>query len=300
MKNASPRLAPVPEEEDTVLIGDKPRSYQTFIDVLKEKYDLEQDTLAQFRDGEFRTQIQSKYVDARLIKEVAPYVSPLIKKPQQLVVDQETFYVANDLNTNTDYMCMPKVLMIDVDSYKNENGDDIQIEAILPHCMCQVDGVIASWKPSEECDVSQPHSTTWHLHKCKYVKPSTKKSSSPPPCTFRYRVFKSRAGWHAFLISHEMHYRDDRAIQLMIEAKTDYFYTIFTYLRGWCVRLNRKKGESQEIVCDKGLYPYLFDVIRGTTVPRTSRLVTPLAGAEKLIDLHITLAQMAVDHPPVF
>lgn len=279
------------------LISDKPLYYKTFIDMENESYETDPEMNEQFRDPGFRREVQSSFLSYDYIKEVSPYMRHLLMKPQKLEIDQPNVYVAWCLMTNTLYACMD-CLMLDIDSYKLPNGLDPNIEDLLPHCMCQLDAVINDVK-SNTNDLSHSRQPTWMNHKCK-VKPSTKKGVKPPPCTFRYRVFKSRAGWHAFLISHKMHYRDEKAIELMIEGRTDFFYITLAYLRGWCVRLNRKSSEDHELVMTQGLYTYIGDVIRGKIVPRTDSSVTPIDECVRLIDFHVRLTQLAVDESPVY
>lgn len=65
---------------------------------------------------------------------------------------------------------------------------------------------------------------------------------------YLFDVYKSRNGYHCFLISHISNYKDLNNIQLMLDLNTDFYYTIYTYLRGWCVRLNKKKNENENSI----------------------------------------------------
>lgn len=63
-----------------------------------------------------------------------------------------------------------------------------------------------------------------------------------------YRIFKTRNGYHVFCISQEYNYRDLNSAKLMLENFTDYYYIVFSYIRGWCVRLNRKEYEKSRVI----------------------------------------------------
>lgn len=276
---------------DIELIPENPLFYQSFIDVMDEKFSVDGDVATQVSDPSFRSDLMRKNQDVRMIEEIAPYMAQLVKKPQKVAVDMESFYMAEDLLTRTHYMAFKDVLMVDIDSYKMPNGDDIDVLSILPHCRCQIQAILKSFKDENEVDVTELRKATWMNYKCK-----NKKNKTQPICTYRYRLFKSRNGWHAFVVSHAFHYRDREAIQLMIEAMADYFYVIFTYLRSWCVRLNRK---GDEIIGPKGMYPEIGDVIRGKLVSRRDNSVQVRSMNEKLIDLHIDFASQAAHFAPV-
>jgi hypothetical protein len=231
------------------LINEELAFYQHFLDMVDEKDDLDPDIQDQFRNPDFRRQIQSHHTDSRLVREVAPYVKPMLKKPQELLADKENYYVAIDLMTNTYYVCFRDLLMIDIDFYKGHQGDE-KIEDYLPHCTCQIQQIVDDYRPPEDEEISTPRQTLWRDKKC----------LGRPSCTLRYTIFKTRNGYHAFVVSHRFDSKSDLALQLMIEAGTDYFYVIFSFLRGWCVRLNRKPGES---ISESGLYEYHCDVARG-------------------------------------
>lgn len=59
-----------------------------------------------------------------------------------------------------------------------------------------------------------------------------------------FDVYKTKNGYHAFCISHEFNYKSQEAIELMLNNHSDFYYTCFTYIRGWCVRLNKKFNET--------------------------------------------------------
>lgn len=272
---------------DIQLIADKPRFYQSFIDFVNcdQSQYTDPHITETFKQSDFRYQLVHKRVDARLIKEVAPYLAPIVRKPQKVSADQQDFYVAEDLYTSTHYICYKELAMIDIDGYKMGDKDTAlslgQVVSLLPHCHCQIQQVMNDWLPPDDYDDSQPRAATWTRYHCQ----------GKEGCTYRYRLFRSRGGYHAFVVSHTMDYKSNIAIQLMLEACCDYFYVVFTHLRGWCVRLNRKRDEQS-----RHIYPRIGDVVRGKIVTTSSYIIPHLA---KLVDLHIELADQAVDFEPV-
>ena len=272
---------------DIALIGDKPKFYQTFINFLNEKFKTEDTISTTFKDPTFRSSLVSKNLDARTIVEIAPYLAPLVRKPQELAVDLDDLYVAEDCCTMTHYMCS-SVPMIDFDAYRTKDGNEIRIEDILPHCRCQINGVIEQWGLAENSNIEESRNCKWKSFEC---------SKKDRDCVYRYRIYKSRGGYHAFLISHKLDNRSNEALQLMIEAQTDYFYIVFTYLRGWCVRLNKKKVEDPNP--NVPIYSYVGDVICGELVKRENKKVAVVKEYANILDFHMELCEMAKDFPPV-
>ena len=74
-----------------------------------------------------------------------------------------------------------------------------------------------------------------------------------------FRIYSSRNGYHVFVINKSMNYKSNESIQLMSELGCDFYYMVYSYLRGWSVRLNKKKGEENTDV----LYTWVGDVVRG-------------------------------------
>jgi len=99
----------------------------------------------------------------------------------------------------------------------------------------------------------------------------------------RFKLYRSRNGIHGFLVSHKMEYQDIDSISMMLELGSDFYYTVYTYLRGWSVRLNKKKTDLSD-----QLYSYIQDVGEGEIDERL----------EKLVDLHINLVDVFKDTEP--
>jgi hypothetical protein len=252
--------------------------YQSYIDLTNKRVELDKRINLQFSDSSFRKHLTSRHVDARLVKEISPYLVKTLIKPQKPIIISDNFYVANDIITNTMYICYKNLLMIDIDLYKQHNGNDIS--QMLPHCLCQIEQVINDWKDDEEIE---ERNIKWNTKKCICENCNSKCSK-----ILRYRLFKSRNGYHAFIISHIFDKNGNLPIQLSIEANCDYFYTIYTYIRGSCVRLNRKPNE------DAPIYTYIGDYVRGIKMNSSEnrKLTLIYKELENEIDLHIRLCEL--------
>lgn len=95
-----------------------------------------------------------------------------------------------------------------------------------------------------------------------------------------YRIFKSRNGYHVFCVSKEYRYRDLNSIRIMLENFSDYHYSVFCFIRGWSVRLNKKEDEKGVVYKDLGLYGDKNKVIKSLL---------------KLTDYHIELVNKYSD-----
>lgn len=88
-----------------------------------------------------------------------------------------------------------------------------------------------------------------------------------------FKIYHTSKGYHAFCISKKYEYRSKETLEFMLQFKdsgVDIDYIRFCYLRGFCVRLNKKfeqKGENYT----------LYKVTK-------SELINP--ELEKLVDLH--------------
>jgi hypothetical protein len=58
-----------------------------------------------------------------------------------------------------------------------------------------------------------------------------------------FRIYKSINGYHIFCTSKKFKYRDLTSIEFMLNNMCDKYYCLYSYLRGFCVRLNRKFDE---------------------------------------------------------
>ena len=70
---------------------------------------------------------------------------------------------------------------------------------------------------------------------------------------------------------------------MMLDLKCDFYYTVYCYLRGWSVRLNKKRKDTQD-----ELYQYIGTVGTGK---EDDQLV-------KLVNLHINLVPVFANTKP--
>lgn len=68
-----------------------------------------------------------------------------------------------------------------------------------------------------------------------------------------FSIYSSRNGYHVFCVSHKFEYRNLDTVKFMIDNFCDFYYSVHSYIRGFCVRLNRKfteeKGEIYKFIC---------------------------------------------------
>lgn len=125
-----------------------------------------------------------------------------------------------------------------------------------------------------------------------------------------FRIYSSRNGYHVFILNKSMDYKSETSIRLMYDLGCDFFYIVYTYLRGWSVRLNRKKGEDPI----QPIYTWLGDVVKGVFFSSDMSWVTddtiskmniskidiskievenilPDSRLQKLTDMHIMLTE---------
>ncbi len=57
-------------------------------------------------------------------------------------------------------------------------------------------------------------------------------------------IYKSRKGYHAFLVSEFVEHNTDKSTEILLRYDTDFYYIVYSYLRGYSVRLNKKKDEQ--------------------------------------------------------
>lgn len=93
----------------------------------------------------------------------------------------------------------------------------------------------------------------------------------------RFKLYKSRNGIHAFLVSHRSDYKADGILALQLELQSDFYYVVYSYLRGWSVRLNKKTTDIKD-----QLYEHICDVGDGVA---DEHLV-------KLVNLHLELVEV--------
>ena len=76
-----------------------------------------------------------------------------------------------------------------------------------------------------------------------------------------------RNGLHLFAVHETFDYQDDETLQLMIDLHCDFYYIIYSSLRGWSVRLNKKMGEQEE------MYEFIENIGKGREDIQLGKLV---------------------------
>lgn len=212
---------------------------------------------------------QARHADARLIEEASELYTRFVLKPQLPLITGDDYYCAIDMLTNTYYLCMEDVVMIDIDEYDGVTKD---VASLLPSCLCQVRQVMSTWGDSDDAAEFRPR---WQDKTC--------------ACDVkaRYRIYRSRSGYHCFLMNSRLNHASLVAMQLQCEARCDYLYSCFCYIRGFCVRLNRKPGEKE---CK---YSLVGDVVEGKIIPACDAECD--ARCVNLVNLHLELCEVFKD-----
>jgi hypothetical protein len=63
---------------------------------------------------------------------------------------------------------------------------------------------------------------------------------------YQFRIYQTYAGYHVYLISHQMNHR--YAKEFMRQLDCDFFYTKFVYNNGFKIRLTKKEGRPEEFL----------------------------------------------------
>ena len=68
-----------------------------------------------------------------------------------------------------------------------------------------------------------------------------------------FDVYETKKGFHIFDVSRRHDYTSDESLQMMLDLQCDFFYSIYSHIRGWSVRLNKKNGKC---IDGDGLYTF--------------------------------------------
>ena len=178
--------------------------FNTFLDEITNK-DFKIDE--SLKDPEFRDYVineNGKTIET--IQQLKESLSSLVKKPQQCLYTDNDYYLAKDIYTDTYYVCYKNLMIIDVDFHKLDYKD------------------VSDEKKKEKY--------------IQFLKDFAKKNPE-----FLFEIYSSKNGLHIFVLNKLCNYKNKNDIQLMLDLKSDFYYTIYCNIRGWCVRLNPKKNE---------------------------------------------------------
>lgn len=182
----------------------------------------------------------------RWVKDSSKSLVEKIAKCQRLIHDDDDFYVAVDTKTNTYYICYRNLLMVDIDFYIKVKSEQNPM--------------------ADEKNNQDPITSTINILNAYATKNK-----------LTFAVYKTRNGIHAFLVSQQINrtmtemttnsYNDNNPWTIMRDLNCDSYYILYSYLRGWSVRLNRKKNEEimkydyLGLVGDEPIDEYLMELV---------------------------------------
>ena len=67
-----------------------------------------------------------------------------------------------------------------------------------------------------------------------------------------FRIFRSKRGYHVYCTSKQFDYRTKGSVDFMFNNMSDPYYCVYSYIRGYCTRLNNKFND-----CGKTIYEYI-------------------------------------------
>lgn len=147
-----------------------------------------------------------------------------LRKSQRLLENHPDHYVAIDMRKRTYYICYQDLMMIDLDLDKLERYshqlDNNELDNNGVDNNERADRFI-----NEEFDI-------W-----KWCHNHFKETENA------IEIYKSVNGYHLFLIDRPRLYDNYENFDFMISKGCDHYYSFFTFLRGYAVRLNKKEHE---------------------------------------------------------
>jgi len=88
-----------------------------------------------------------------------------------------------------------------------------------------------------------------------------------------YRIYKSINGYHIFCTSKKFKYRSKESLDFMINNMCDIHYCMYSYLRGYCVRLNRKFNEESKNTESYKIYKLLSIINKQNELPEQKKKI---------------------------
>lgn len=65
-----------------------------------------------------------------------------------------------------------------------------------------------------------------------------------------FRIYKSKRGYHVYCTSKQFDYRSIDTVEFMFNNMSDPYYCVYSYIRGFCTRLNNKFDDYGETLYD--------------------------------------------------
>ena len=193
----------------------------------------------------------------------------LMIRPQRLLTDNENFYIACDMMTNTYYICYKELMMIDIDFYKDDTKGNTKKDTDATDTINSTNSTDTTkdigLTKDDEVDTINATDTTKDTGLTKDDEVDKIKQlfiedikEHPNNC---WSLYRTRGGVHAFLLSEKMCYNSQSSCEIMLKFRCDFNYIIYSHLRGWSVRLNRKQKETEitnEFLCNIGENKYIL------------------------------------------
>lgn len=70
-----------------------------------------------------------------------------------------------------------------------------------------------------------------------------------------FRIYRSKRGYHVYCTSRTFQYRSKESVDFMLNNNSDSYYCVYSYIRGYCTRLNNKFEN-----CGEKIYEYIGKV----------------------------------------
>ena len=187
------------------------------------------------KDGKFRKfVIQKKGKTLETIGLFRDSLASTLQKPQQCLYSDTDYYIAVDTLTDTYYVCYRDLMMVDIDIPKESDNNSYSVKDLE-----SLKSMLESY--------TQRH----------------------PEALIE--VYQTRNGFHLFMMHRTYDYQSEEAIQTMLDLHADFYYTIYSHLRGWSVRLNKK---YRELAGDERIYSKIGRFGTGEAIPHLEKLVT--------------------------
>lgn len=143
-----------------------------------------------------------------LIKFLSLYLTRTMRTAFRCLYDHKDYFVGVDMNVNMYCVYYRDIMVLDIDEEFIEELD---------------------WR-------QKIFKQQKFLNKCRET---SKKYNDT------YAIYKSRKGYHVFVINRRFDKSDKKTMDYMIEFGSDTNYLVFTYLVGWVVRLNKKTPHDE-------------------------------------------------------
>lgn len=92
-----------------------------------------------------------------------------------------------------------------------------------------------------------------------------------------FRIFRSKRGYHVYCTSKEFDYRSRDTVEFMFNNMSDPYYCVYSYIRGYCTRLNNKFND-----CGETIYEYIGKIGSKNEIGRLVKLTNLMLQLSKI------------------